>query len=218
MVLLHSSWLYIPLPWLYFTLVDCIHSPTMALLHSTSLYITLHSNMPLCHSTRIYSTLYHASTSLYLKSTLLHHGSTLLYTTGVYITLTWLYFALIDSTLLYRSSTWLYLWFYYSLLHSTFLYYSFTSLYFTLHYSTMALLYLTLHYSIMAAFCSTSVYRLFLSKGSAWCFVACACFLYQSWLKRFASDRHTAYSTYQLVSPICADGVTSDLMQTCWPH
>ena len=52
---------------------------------------------------------------------------------------------------------------------------------------------------------------LFPSKSSAQCFVACASFLYQRWLKGL---RHTVYLTYQLVNSICADEVTSDPMHS----
>jgi len=58
MALLHSSWLYITLPWLYSSLLDC-----------TWLYITL----PWLYFTLLYSTLlYHGSTSLYITLPWLH--------------------------------------------------------------------------------------------------------------------------------------------------
>ena len=76
------------------------------------------------------------NTTRYLPMALLH--SAWLYNTlpSLYltdITLQWLYFALIDSTLLYHGSS------YITLLYSTILHHGFTSLYFTLHNSTMAL-------------------------------------------------------------------------------
>ena len=85
----------------------------MALLHSTSLYITL----PWLYFSLLASTLlYHGSTSLYLtRSTLLYYGST-----SLNLTLPSPYFILLDSTLLYHGST---------------------SFCFSLHYSTMALLF-----------------------------------------------------------------------------
>ena len=75
MAKLHSTWLYITLPWLYFTLLDSasiyhcstslyytLHYSTMALFHTTWLYITL----PCLYFTLLYCTsLYHGSTSLY---------------------------------------------------------------------------------------------------------------------------------------------------------
>ena len=101
--------------------------------------------------------LYYGSTSLditlpcmallYLN---LHNSTkTILLSTGPYITLPWiyfnlldssllnhkLYFTLLDSTLLYYASISLYIilqWLYFNLLHSTLLYHGFTSLYITL--------------------------------------------------------------------------------------
>ena len=115
MALLHSTSLYMTLPRLYFTLHYC----TMAKLHSTSLYITL---------PWIYLTL-HDSTILYhgYYFTVLHlhyHGSTSLYLTLRCSELPWLYLTLLGSTLPYHGST---------------------SLHLTLHYSTMTLLYSILH-------------------------------------------------------------------------
>ena len=136
MTLLHTTWLYISLPWIYLTLYLTLYYSTMARLHSTSLCIT----MPW-----LYFTL--------LDPTLLYHGSTPFY--WLYKFLSWLYFMLLDSTLDYHGSIWLYIalpWPYftplYSTLHyndSTFLYF----LYFGVCYSTMALLslYLTLYIS-----------------------------------------------------------------------
>ena len=125
----HSTWVYIALPWLYFTPLDFTLC-TMALLNSTWLYITL----------------YYGSTSLYL---ILHHSS--LHSTWVYIALPWLYLTLLDSTLLYYGSTWPYNtlpWLYTSfyltlhcstmaLLHATLLYIALPWLYFTLLDSTL---------------------------------------------------------------------------------
>jgi len=85
MALLHSTRLYITLPWHYFILLDS----TLLYHGSTSLYWTLHySTMAVLHSTRLYITLtwlyftLHALPYLYLTvldSTLLYHGSTSLY-------------------------------------------------------------------------------------------------------------------------------------------
>ena len=90
---IHSTLLYITLPLLYLTLLDstilCLLPCTIALLHSTSLYLILHHpTMALLHSTWLYLILpwlyftilystfhgftsvyffYHVSTSLYLS-------------------------------------------------------------------------------------------------------------------------------------------------------
>ena len=89
MALLHSSRLYITLPWLYFTLLDS----TLLNHGSTSLYKTLHySSMAQLH----FAYLYHGSTSLY--STLHKSTMALLHSTSLYITLPWLYFNLLNST------------------------------------------------------------------------------------------------------------------------
>ena len=157
MALLHSIWLYITQPWLYYTL-----------LHSTLL------TMPLLYSTRLYFLrpwLYFLHYSYYFTlfdSTLLFHGSTTLYwilhkftialtllkATAFYIialvhcawhniTLPWFYFTLLDYTLLCHGSTSLYLtlqystidllhclitWLYLTRLDSTALCHGFTSL------------------------------------------------------------------------------------------
>ena len=119
MALLHSSWLYITLLWLYFSPLDS----TLFYSGSTSLYLNLHhSTLGLLHSTSpqiILPSLYFTLLDL----TLLYHGS-ILYSTWLYITPPWLYFSLLDSTLLYHSSTSLYLIHYsiLALLHSTLLY------------------------------------------------------------------------------------------------
>jgi len=83
-----------------------------------------------------------------------------------YITVPWLYFTLLDSTLIYQGSTslyvtlhfstmdllhstWLYTtlpWLYFTLLDPTLLYHGSTSFYFTLHYCTKFLLHSTLLY------------------------------------------------------------------------
>ena len=74
-----------------------LHYSTMALLHSTSLHMTL----PWLYLTLLHSRwFYHGSTWLY---TYLYHDSTWLY-----FTLPWLYLILLGSTLLYHGSTSLY--------------------------------------------------------------------------------------------------------------
>ena len=124
-----GTFLYVTLPWLYFTL-----------LHSTLLYqgcTWLHIILPWFCLTLLDSTLY---------------GSTLLY-----ITLPWLYLTLLDSTLLdlpylylillYITLPWVYLTLHYftmALHDSTLLYHGSTSLYFSLHYSTIPLLHSSL--------------------------------------------------------------------------
>ena len=61
--LLHFTWPYITLPWLYFTLLDS----TLLIHASTSFYLTLlHSTMALLHSTIGSTLLYHDFTSLCL--------------------------------------------------------------------------------------------------------------------------------------------------------
>ena len=131
MALLHSTLLYITLPWLYWILIN-----SKLLYHgSMSLYFTLHdSNMALLHSTSfcIIQTLLYLTL---LHSTLLYHG----------------YFTLLDSTLHYpcstkftkHDSTM-------SLLHSTlfyiFLQWLYFTLYFILHDSTVHLLHSTFLY------------------------------------------------------------------------
>ena len=117
MALLHSTWLSIIQPWLYFTLRDS----TLLNHDSTSLYVTLHySKMALLHSTWLYTSLSwlyftvldsillsHDSSSLYLT---LHYSTmTLLHSTWLYVilyvTLKWLYFILLDCKLLTHGST-----------------------------------------------------------------------------------------------------------------
>ena len=148
MALLQSTWLYMTLPWVYFTLLHstflyqgptslALHYSTMALLYSTSLYITLSwLYFTVLHSTLLYlvSILLHFTL---LDSTLLYHGFILLDSTfyctlahdhvldSVYITLPWLYFTLVDFTWFYHGST---------------------SFYFILHFSTEALRHSTLLY------------------------------------------------------------------------
>ena len=122
MDVLHSTRLYILLPWLYFSLLDS------TLLHhgSTSLYWTLnHSTAALLHSTRLfvtlpwlYFTLHCSSMTLHL-TTLLYEGLTSLYFD---INLPWLSFTILVSTSHLNAST---------------------SLYLTLHHSPMALLHST---------------------------------------------------------------------------
>ena len=154
LTLLNSTWLYIlyhgSTP-IYFTL----HYSTMAPLQSTSLYITLHY---LLYSS-LYLTLYYStmdllhSTSLYLTLPWLYITLTWLYSRAwLYIFLPWLYFTLLDSTLLYHSSTSIYVtpnYFSMALLHSTWLYITLPWLYFTPLDSTlfnMGLLLSTLFY------------------------------------------------------------------------
>ena len=132
LTLLHApflpTWPYITLPWLYFTLLD-----SKLLYHgSISLY------------TWFYTILLFDCTSLYCGSSSLHltlHYSTmvLLHSIRLYITRPWLYFTLLDSTLLYRcfDPTSLYTWIYITLLYSS------TSLHLTLHYSTIDVLHST---------------------------------------------------------------------------
>ena len=135
MALLHSTWFYITLACstsLYLTLFYS----TLALLNSTWLYITLHclyfsllgSRLLYIGCTSLYLTLYYYdSTSLYLS---LHYSAmALLHCTWLNITLHWPY------TLAIHHSYWLYitlLWLYFILLESTLLYHSSTSHYFTL--------------------------------------------------------------------------------------
>ena len=96
-VRLDCSLLYINLPWLYFTLLQS----TLLYHGSTSFYFTLHyPTIPL------------------LQSTLLCISLPRLYFT-LYMTLQWLHFTVLDSTLFFHGST---------------------SVYFALHYSTMDLL------------------------------------------------------------------------------
>ena len=95
MALLHSTWQYIPQPWLYSTLLDS----TLLYRWSTQLYMTLHySTVALLHCTRLYITL------PFLYSTLL--DPTLLYRccTPLYLTLHYRTVALLHSTWLYTSS------------------------------------------------------------------------------------------------------------------
>ena len=149
MALLHYIWLYITLPWLYFTLLDS----TLHYHGSTSLYVTLrYTTMALLDSTSLYIIVPWLIFTL-LDSPLLYHGSTSLYT-SLYCILPWLYITLLDVyTLHFNGSTSLYTAFYHSLyldphystivlLRSTALYHSSTSLhmYLTLHYSNNALL------------------------------------------------------------------------------
>ena len=91
MALLHSTWLYITLPWLYFTPLDS----TLLYHGSTSLYLTIYlSTIALLHSISLYTLVNHSSTSLCLtlhysimallhstNDTLLYHSSISLSTT-----------------------------------------------------------------------------------------------------------------------------------------
>ena len=105
MALLHSSWLYITLPCLCFTLLDLTLFYHGSPLHSTSphiilpwLYVTLHySTLALLPSAWLYFTLhYYGSTSFFLTP----YDSTmaLLHSTWLYMTLHWLYFILLHCT------------------------------------------------------------------------------------------------------------------------
>ena len=179
MAVLHSTCFCITVPWLYFTLFHCIlvcHGSTslyFTFLYHDSTYtwfdFTLHdSTMALLESTSLYMTtiaplnsalLYHGSTSLHFT---LHYSTmALLFSTSLCITLPLLYLTLIHSR-----------WFYHgSIHHSTLLNHCSTWHYFTQDDSTMALhdstllyhcsnwlyftqddlpwLYLTLHYTIL---------------------------------------------------------------------
>ena len=151
MALLHSTRLYFTLPGFYITLhyyTIWLYSHTKLIYHdSTSLYLlgsTSTSTLLNPGSTSLYLTLHNStmallhSTSLYIISTMSLHYSTLislipwLYSslvsklTWFYITLSWLHFTLLDSTLLYHGSTSLYYrdstllpWLYFTVLDST---------------------------------------------------------------------------------------------------
>ena len=107
----------------------------MAVLHCTSLYITL----PWLYVTFVDSTLfYHESTSLYL--TLLYCTIALLYSTWLYITRSPL--ALLHSISLHIILPRLYL----TALDSTLLYYGSTLLYLTVHCSSVVVLYSAFFY------------------------------------------------------------------------
>ena len=82
---LHSTWLYITLPFLYSTLLDSTYT-TLSVLHSTWHYITI----PWLYSTLLDSTLHDSgSTPLYLT---LHYSTVaILHSTWLYKTLPWLY-------------------------------------------------------------------------------------------------------------------------------
>ena len=142
MDLFHSSSLYLtllPLPWLYFTLLDCAllcHGSTSP----TLLYITL---------LRLYFTLlypislYQGCTSLYVTLYFTLHHSTIAQLHQHYHTL--LYHSLTSFSSTLDNSTM-------DLLHST-------SLYFTLQYCTMALLHSTLPYLYLTPLDSTAFYH-----------------------------------------------------------
>ena len=143
----HSTWLYIYPLWFYFTLPDSTllyylipHDSTLIHCGSTSPFLTLHhSSIPLLYSAWFYIT-YHHSPSLPL--TLPYSTIALFHCTRVYITLSWLYFTLLDSTLLCKAllhSTWLY----------TILYHRTLSLYLSLCYCTMALHHSTWPYATL---------------------------------------------------------------------
>ena len=187
MALHHLAQFYCLLPWHYITLLDST-KPTIVLLHSACLYITLPC---------FYFTLWFYITLLWLyftllDSTLLYHGSTSLLDS--ILTVPSLHFTPLDSTLLYLIALLstkicitllgrLYIilpWLYFALHISTAFqaYHSSISLCVTLHYSTMAIfhstitqldstllfngsisLYLTLLLSTMALFHSTAFHH-----------------------------------------------------------
>ena len=117
MALLHSTRLYITLPWLYFTL----HCSIMAICQTTFLdqgCTSLYMNLPWLYLTlHEPKSLYHVSTTRYLS--LQNSTMALFHSIRLYISPPLRYFTLLGSTLLYHRST---------------------SLYLTLHNSTMALL------------------------------------------------------------------------------
>ena len=152
MALFYSTWLYITLQLLYFTLFDSTCLPfsfTIVLLHSTSHYITL--LLPYDTLLEHYITL---PCMVPIESTLLYHCSTP--STWFHIILPWFYFTLQTrhySILAIPNSTWLYInlpWLYFIppdstlLFHgSASLFHGSTSIHLHLHYSTMALLHST---------------------------------------------------------------------------
>ena len=145
-----------------------------------SLYFPLdYSTMALLHSTLLYITLLW----LYYHLTLHYSTMALLHTTSLYITLLWLYFTPLDSTLLYFTpSTWFYItlpWLYFTL-QSTWLYISLPWLYMTLQYSTMALLdsiYITLPWLYFSLLDCTLLYMFSLVPVCK-CWLSClSCFL-----------------------------------------
>ena len=138
MALLHCTWFYITLPWLYFTLLHSIllyngsTSPYFNLHYSiyhgfTWLHLTILDTTVALHS--ILFTLHYSTVAL-LHSTLHFSTMALLHATWHYITLPWLYFTVHYSTLLYHGSISLY----FTLLHFTLVYHGSTQ-----HYTTMDL-------------------------------------------------------------------------------
>ena len=144
MPLLRSAW---TLHWLYFTVLNSTFS-TMALLHSTSVYIillrfyftplALDSTLLYLHSASLYFTLpSHYFTLHYSTMALLHSTMALFHSIWLYITLLCLNFIALDSTLLFHGSISLYLTLLYSTMaqhHSTWFYltlYSCSTLYYT---------------------------------------------------------------------------------------
>ena len=130
---------YFTLPWLYFILLD-----------STVLYITLSG------STSLYFTLHYPIMAL-LYSSFLYPCMALYHSTLFYIIPPWVYFTLLDCTLLYHGSTSLYFTLryrtlaqysslYFTLLNFTLLHPGSTSLYLILHYSTVALFHCTIRF------------------------------------------------------------------------
>ena len=109
-----STSLYIALPWHYLSLLDSLLYFTIALLYSTA------STIALLHSTWLYITLPCLYFTL-LESTAFYHSSTSL--NWLYITLPWPYFTVLDSTSLYIQRLYFtLLTLCYATLHSTWLY------------------------------------------------------------------------------------------------
>ena len=102
-VLLHSTWLYNVLPWIYFALLD-----STLLYHSSPLlYLNLHYSTMALNFPTLTSFLHHSSASLYLS--LCYSIMALLHSTWLYIIPLWVYFTLLDSTLVCQSCTSLYM-------------------------------------------------------------------------------------------------------------
>ena len=128
-----STWLYLTLPWLHFSLLDTIIFSTKVLLHFTCLYFTLPWLLVHNNSLLDSTSLYHGSTSLHLNP---HHSTMgLLLSISLYnITFTLLVSTLLSSTSFHHARL------YITLLDSTSLYHGSTCpyinpsmLYFSLH-------------------------------------------------------------------------------------
>ena len=129
----------------------------MALFHSISLYFSLHSStMAQLQATLLYISLPWLyltilnSKFLYftlLDYTILYHGSISL---SLSIPLPWLYFTLLSSTLLYHGSS------YFNVLHTKLLYHGSTLLYFPLLYSPFYIFLPWLYFIIL---CFTLLYH-----------------------------------------------------------